>query len=67
MPKFRVEVDKVVVYEVEVEADTRDAACLSAAALVRESEHKAAYLKQSYDYEANYAEEVKPKRGERNE
>jgi hypothetical protein len=61
MPMFKVQVDKLVVYEVEVEADTRDAALLSAVEIIVSSEHKASYLKESYDYEANYAEEVKPK------
>lgn len=67
MPTYKVQVDKLVVYEVEVEADTRDAACLSAVEIVGASEHRASYLKEQYDYEANFAEEVKPKRGGRNE
>jgi hypothetical protein len=68
MPKYKVQVDKLVVYEVEVEADTRDNALESA---VRQIENvggmRDQYLLKEYPHEANFAVEVKPLRGGRNE
>jgi hypothetical protein len=62
MPKFKVQVDKLTVYELEVEADTREAACSVGAKLIEAmGDGRVYHRKESYPYEANFAEEVKPK------
>jgi hypothetical protein len=55
MALYRVQLDQITVYEVEVEADSRDAALAAAESIVN-VQGKQQYLKDEYALEANFAE-----------